>query len=80
MNPDGWLVAGAYARRPDDSNRASGRRRICHGYCLCGECSDKGYSLADCISMEFMRREANLGVLLNDEHFSQEGFLCLLRV
>ena len=40
---------------------------------------DKGYSLTDCISMELMRREGLSEVLTNDEHFTQEGFSCLLR-
>lgn len=39
---------------------------------------DKGYSLTDCISMEAMRREGLSAVLTNDEHFTQEGFTCLL--
>lgn len=39
---------------------------------------DKGYSLTDCISMEVMRRESLSEVLSNDEHFTQEGFSCLL--
>ena len=41
---------------------------------------DKGYSLTDCISMEVMRREGLSEVLTNDEHFTQEGFTCLLVV
>ena len=39
---------------------------------------DKGYSLTDCISMEIMHREGLTEVLTNDEHFTQEGFFCLL--
>lgn len=39
---------------------------------------DKDYSLTDCISMEAMRRAALSDVLTNDEHFTQEGFTCLL--
>ena len=39
---------------------------------------DKGYSLTDCISMEAMHREWLSEVLTNDEHFTQEGFTCLL--
>jgi predicted nucleic acid-binding protein len=39
---------------------------------------DKGYSLTDCISMEAMRRLGLNEVLTNDEHFTQEGFTCLL--
>jgi predicted nucleic acid-binding protein len=40
---------------------------------------DKGYSLTDCISMNVMRRDGLSEVLTNDEHFTQEGFRCLLR-
>lgn len=40
---------------------------------------DKGYSLTDCISMNVMRRDGLIEVLTNDEHFTQEGFCCLLR-
>ena len=39
---------------------------------------DKGYSLTDCISMVALRREGLGEVLTNDEHFTQEGFTCLL--
>jgi predicted nucleic acid-binding protein len=49
------------------------------GYRLYRSRPDKGYSLTDCISMEIMRREAIDEALSNDEHFSQEGFRCLLR-
>jgi hypothetical protein len=38
---------------------------------------DKGYSLADCISMWTMRREGLTDVLTNDRHFEQEGFRTL---
>jgi len=40
---------------------------------------DKGYSLADCISMETMRREGIEEALTNDRHFEQEGFRALFR-
>jgi uncharacterized protein len=40
---------------------------------------DKGYSLADCISMQTMRREGLTDVLANDRHFEQEGFRALFR-
>jgi predicted nucleic acid-binding protein len=39
---------------------------------------DKGYSLADCISMEAMRQEGITEVLTHDDHFTQEGFTKLL--
>jgi uncharacterized protein len=40
---------------------------------------DKGYSLADCISMQTMRREGLTEVLTNDRHFEQEGFRAVFR-
>jgi uncharacterized protein len=40
---------------------------------------DKGYSLADCISMQTMRREGIGDVLTNDRHFEQEGFRAIFR-
>lgn len=40
---------------------------------------DKGYSLADCISMQTMRKERLTEVLTNDRHFEQEGFRALFR-
>jgi predicted nucleic acid-binding protein len=41
-------------------------------------CSDKGYSLTDCISKVVMGREGVSEVLSNDQHFTQEGFSRLL--
>jgi predicted nucleic acid-binding protein len=40
---------------------------------------DKEYSLADCISMNVMRQKQIQEVLTHDRHFSQEGFVQLLR-
>jgi predicted nucleic acid-binding protein len=40
---------------------------------------DKGYSLADCISMNVMRQRKIHEVLTNDRHFAQEGFTRLLK-
>lgn len=40
---------------------------------------DKGYSLTDCISMQFMRTEGLTDVLTNDRHFEQEGFRPVFR-
>jgi predicted nucleic acid-binding protein len=40
---------------------------------------DKGYSLADCISMQTMRQRGLTDVLTNDRHFEQEGFRPLFR-
>ena len=41
---------------------------------------DKAYSLADCISMQSMRRESLYAVLTNDHHFEQEGFRTMFRL
>jgi uncharacterized protein len=40
---------------------------------------DKGYSLTDCISMQTMREHGVTEVLTHDHHFTQEGFVVLLR-
>jgi uncharacterized protein len=39
---------------------------------------DKHYSLADCISMNVMRRKKIQEILTHDRHFSQEQFVRLL--
>ena len=49
------------------------------GFTLYAARPDKAYSLADCISMEAMRREGIGDVLTNDRHFEQEGFRALFR-
>jgi uncharacterized protein len=41
---------------------------------------DKSYSLADCISMQAMRREGLTDILTNDRHFEQEGFRILFHM
>jgi len=38
---------------------------------------DKGYSLADCISMNAMRGRGIREILTDDHHFAQEGFIPL---
>jgi predicted nucleic acid-binding protein len=40
---------------------------------------DKRYSLVDCISMEAMRAYGLREALTNDLHFTQEGFVALMR-
>jgi predicted nucleic acid-binding protein len=40
---------------------------------------DKQYSLVDCISMNVMRQLGTNEVLTQDRHFSQEGFVRLLK-
>jgi len=55
------------------------RQSFLAGLTLYERRSDKGYSLAGCISMNTMRREGITEVLTNDYHFAQEGFAALLR-
>ena len=40
---------------------------------------DKQYGLVDCISINVMRQEHVQEILTNDRHFSQEGFVRLLK-
>jgi predicted nucleic acid-binding protein len=40
---------------------------------------DKRYSLVDCISMEAMKAHGLREALTNDQHFTQEGFVALMR-
>lgn len=41
--------------------------------------ADKGYSLTDCISMNVMAKESITGILTNDKHFEQEGYVVLIK-
>lgn len=58
---------------------AQSRQGFLDGLDLYEARSDKGYSLADCISMQTMRREEIRDVLTNDRHFEQEGFRAIFR-
>jgi uncharacterized protein len=49
------------------------------GLALYEQRSDKGYSLTDCTSMTAMRRLRLREVLTHDHHFTQEGFVVLMR-
>jgi len=49
------------------------------GFDLYANRPDKGYSLADCISMQTMRREGITDALTDNRHFEQEGFRALFR-
>jgi uncharacterized protein len=40
---------------------------------------DKGYSMTDSISMQWMRSAGVFEVQTHDDHFAQEGFVLLLR-
>ena len=53
------------------------RQSILAGEDLYERRSDKGFSLADCISMNTMRERNIIAVLTHDKHFSQEGFSIL---
>lgn len=48
------------------------------GFDLYGKRFDKGYSLADCISMNVCRELKISDILTHDDHFEQEGFVVLL--
>lgn len=49
------------------------------GLALYAAREDKGYSMTDCISMQWMRDAGVYEALTHDEHFAQEGFVLLLR-
>ena len=49
------------------------------GLALYGSRPDKRYSLTDCISMIVMRQRRIAEALTHDRHFTQEGFVALLR-
>jgi predicted nucleic acid-binding protein len=55
------------------------RETFLDGVRLYGQRADKGYSLADCISMNACRSEGITEVLTNDRHFIQEGFVVLIQ-
>jgi predicted nucleic acid-binding protein len=55
------------------------REGFLDGLTLYEDRPDKGYSLADCISMQIMHREGLTDVLSNDRHFEQEGFRTVFR-
>ncbi|MEW6776407.1 MAG: nucleic acid-binding protein [Bdellovibrionota bacterium] len=55
------------------------RRSFLSGLDLYEKRLDKGYSLADCISMNLMRSRRISTALTSDRHFEQEGFEILLK-
>jgi predicted nucleic acid-binding protein len=55
------------------------REGFLDGLTLYEDRPDKGYSLADCISMQIMHREGLTDVLSNDRQFEQEGFRTVFR-
>jgi uncharacterized protein len=63
---------------PDIVVLQQSHRTFLDGFALFKARPDKGYSLADCISMLAMRQEGISEVLTNDDHFTQEGFTNLL--
>jgi predicted nucleic acid-binding protein len=58
---------------------AQSRQGFLEGLDLYEARPDKGYSLADCVSMQTMRRKGIMDVLTNDRHFEQEGFRAIFR-
>jgi len=65
-------------QRPTITIHPQSRLTFLTGLALYEARLDKGYSLADCISMETMRQEGIREILTHDAHFSQEGFTLLL--
>jgi predicted nucleic acid-binding protein len=72
-------TVSALLQNPDVRVIPQSRESFLLGLDLYRARSDKGYSLADCISMQTMRREGLTDVLTNDRHFEQEGFRALFR-
>ena len=52
---------------------------IITGMALFAGRADKQYSLTDCLSMQVMREMGIFEVLTHDQHFTQEGFVVLMR-
>lgn len=65
-------------RNPGVVVRPQSHQTFVDGLALYKARADKKYSLTDCISMVAMRQEAITHVLTHDDHFTQEGFVCLL--
>jgi predicted nucleic acid-binding protein len=57
---------------------AQSRDSFLKGLELYGQRLDKTYSLADCISMNVIKKESITEVLTNDKHFEQEGSVVLI--
>ena len=55
------------------------RESFLSGLALYEKRLDKAYSLTDCVSMQLMRADGISEVLTSDKHFTQEGFVILLR-
>jgi predicted nucleic acid-binding protein len=71
------LVEGTYSS-PDIEVIEQTHASFIQGLQLYKQRLDKGYSLADCVSMNTMRQLAITEVLTHDKHFNQEGFEILL--
>lgn len=59
--------------------RPQTRQSFISGLSLYAQRLDKGYSIADCVSMNTMKQFSITEVLTRDKHFSQEGFIVLFR-
>ena len=55
------------------------REMLMSGLSLHSQRPDKSYSLTDCISMQVMRELGIFEILTHDRHFTQEGFVTLMR-
>ena len=63
---------------PDVEVVAQSHESFLAGLTLYERRPDKQYSLADCISMNIMRKKRIQYVLTNDRHLAQEGFIRLM--
>jgi hypothetical protein len=77
--PSGRHQRTAHSRQARYSGNPAEPPSFLAGLDLYSQRPDKGYSLADCISMQTMRREGLTEALTNDRHFEQEGFHALFR-
>jgi predicted nucleic acid-binding protein len=66
-------------RAPNVEVIPQSRESFLEGLDLYERRTDKRYSLTDCISMRVMRKHRLMEVLTHDRHFTQEGFVALLR-
>jgi len=62
---------------PDINVQPQTHQSFLDGLALYEQRLDKGYSLADCISMNVMKNQNIVEILTHDKHFSQEGFTIL---
>jgi hypothetical protein len=77
-DPRDFYQGEAWCSYHRSRTRPQSRATFLTGLALYEARPDKGYSLADCVSMEAMRQESITEILAHDNHFAQEGFTTLL--